>query len=149
MLTMAAAHPGLFGDVLKAERAGCRVVLAGEHWTAYVPAAARWPVEAHLMPHRHVPDFTALSPDERDELAVLYRDLLRRCDALYGTPLPYVAGWHQAPTGNDALRLHLELFSIRRAADKLKYLAGSESGMAAWINDVSPEDIAARLRAAG
>ncbi|CNF61457.1 galactose-1-phosphate uridylyltransferase [Mycobacterium tuberculosis] len=149
MLTMAAEHPGLFDDVLKAERAGSRVVLAGEHWTAYVPAAARWPVEAHLMPHRHVPDFTALSADERDELAVLYRDLLRRCDALYGTPLPYVAGWHQAPTGNDALRLHLELFSIRRAADKLKYLAGSESGMAAWINDVSPEDIAARLRAAG
>ncbi|MFA1551045.1 galactose-1-phosphate uridylyltransferase [Actinomadura chokoriensis] len=149
MLAAAAAHPGLFEDVLKAEREGGRVVLAGEHWTAYVPAAARWPVEAHLMPHRHVPDFTALDAAERDELAVLYRDLLRRFDALYGAPLPYVAGWHQAPAGNDSLRLHLELFSIRRAPDKIKYLAGSESGMAAWINDVSPEDAAARLRAAG
>ena len=98
------------------------------------------------MPHRHVPDFTALDAAERDELAVVYRDLLRRCDALYGTPLPYVAGWHQAPAGNDLLRLHLELFSVRRAPDKIKYLAGSESGMAAWINDVTPEDAAARLR---
>ena len=41
------------GDVLDAERkAGTRVVLDGEHWTAYVPAAARWPVEVHLAPHR-------------------------------------------------------------------------------------------------
>ncbi|MGI5420102.1 galactose-1-phosphate uridylyltransferase [Actinomadura luteofluorescens] len=150
MLASASANPDLFGDVLKAERAGSRVVLSGEHWTAYVPAAARWPVEVHLMPHRHVPDMAALDAGERDELAVLYRDLLRLCDALYGAPLPYVAGWHQAPVGEgrELLRLHLELFSIRRAADKVKYLAGSESGMAAWINDVPPEDVAARLRAA-
>ncbi|WP_329522411.1 galactose-1-phosphate uridylyltransferase [Spirillospora sp. NBC_01491] len=153
MLTTAAAHTArtgrdLFADVLEAERAGPRVVRAGEHWTAYVPAAARWPVEVHLTPHRHVPDLAALTGAERDELAVLYRDLLRRCDALYGTPLPYVAGWHQAPAaeGRDLLRLHLELFSVRRAADKIKYLAGSESGMAAWINDVPPERVAARLR---
>ena len=39
-----------------------------------------------------------------------------------------------------------ELFSVRRAPGKIKYLAGSESGMAAWINDVPPEDAAARLR---
>ena len=151
MLAQAAASPGLFGDVLAAERAGSRVVLAGERWTAYVPAAARWPVEVHLMPHRHVPDLAALDPDERDELAVLYRDLLGRCDALDDAPLPYVAGWHQAPAGEgrDLVRLHLELFSVRRAPGKIKYLAGSESGMAAWINDVPPEETAARLRAAG
>ncbi|MFC4053430.1 galactose-1-phosphate uridylyltransferase [Actinomadura syzygii] len=150
-LAMAAARPGLFGDVLAAERDGPRVVLAGEHWTAYVPAAARWPVEVHLTPHRHVPDLAALDGAERDELAVLYRDLLRRCDALYAAPLPYVAGWHQAPVGEgrDLVRLHLELFSVRRAAGKIKYLAGSESGMGAWINDVPPEEAAARLRAAG
>ncbi|GAA0593749.1 galactose-1-phosphate uridylyltransferase [Actinomadura livida] len=147
MLAMAAGRD-LFGEVLAAERAGPRVVAAGEHWTAYVPAAARWPVEVHLMPHRHVPDLAALDDGERDELAVLYRDLLRRCDTLYGDPLPYVAGWHQAPAGEgrDLVRLHLELFSVRRAPGKIKYLAGSESGMAAWINDVPPEAAAARLR---
>ncbi|WP_030169768.1 galactose-1-phosphate uridylyltransferase [Spirillospora albida] len=150
MLDMAARHGGdLFAGVLAAERAGGRVVLHGEHWTAYVPAAARWPVEVHLMPHRHVPDMAALTAPERDELAVLYPDLLRRCDALDDAPLPYVAAWHQAPVGEgrDLIRLHLQLFSIRRAPGKIKYLAGSESGMAAWINDVPPEDTAARLAA--
>ena len=33
-----------------------------------------------------------------------------------------------------------------RAPGKLKYLAGSESGMGAWVNDTTPERIAARLR---
>ncbi|MEU9252956.1 galactose-1-phosphate uridylyltransferase, partial [Streptomyces sp. NPDC048270] len=33
-----------------------------------------------------------------------------------------------------------------RTADKLKYLAGTESGMEAYINDIRPEDAAARLR---
>ena len=52
-------------------------------------------------------------------------------------------------TGRDLAWLHLEVFSILRAKDKLKYLAGSESGMGVWINDATPEQIAERLRAAG
>ena len=55
---------------------------AGEHWTAFVPFAARWPIEVHLLPHRHVPDLAALDDAERAELAVLYRRLLRGIDAL-------------------------------------------------------------------
>jgi len=43
-----------------------RVVLAGEHWTAFVPFAARWPVEVHLAPHRDVPDLPALTSPERN-----------------------------------------------------------------------------------
>jgi len=44
------------------------------------------------------------------------------------------------------LALHLELFTIMRAPGKLKYLAGSESGMGAFANDVTPEAAAQRLR---
>ena len=41
----------LGADILAAEeRDGRRVVLQGRHWTAYVPFAARWPVEVHLAP---------------------------------------------------------------------------------------------------
>ena len=105
------------------------------------------------MPHRAVPDIAALDDAEREELAVMYRDLLRRLDRSFGelAELPYIAGWHQAPvhTGRDLTRLHLQLFSLRRAPGKLKYLAGVESGMGAWLNDASPEQIAQRLRDAG
>ena len=36
--------------------------------------------------------------------------------------------------------------SSRRTADKLKYLAGSEAAMGAFINDVCPEQAAHMLR---
>jgi UDPglucose--hexose-1-phosphate uridylyltransferase len=142
--------PDLFTRILEFERASERVILSGEHWTAFVPFAARWPLEVHLMPHRHVPDFAALSGEERDELAPLYLRLLRGVDALYDTPTPYIAAWHQAPVhvGRDAVRLHLQLTSPRRAADKLKFLAGSEAAMWAWTAEIPPETSAARLREA-
>jgi UDPglucose--hexose-1-phosphate uridylyltransferase len=142
--------PSLFADILKTEREGSRVLLAGEHWTAFVPYAARWPIEAYLVPHEHVADFAATSAAQRDELAVLYLRLLRGVDALYDDPTPYIAAWHQAPVRShrDSARLHLRLMSPRRAADKLKYQAGSESGMGAWIGDIPAEIQADRLRAA-
>ena len=46
----------------------------------------------------------------------------------------------------DDFALHLELFTIRRTSGKLKFLAGSESGMSVFINDVPPEAAAQRLR---
>ncbi|MGH3674066.1 MAG: galactose-1-phosphate uridylyltransferase, partial [Pseudonocardiaceae bacterium] len=159
VLAQATAHrhrtgSDLFADVLAAElRAGTRVVHRGVAWSAYVPAAARWPLELHLVPHRRVPDLAALDHAERNELATLYPALLRRVDRFFAdqrdlTPVPYVAGWHQAPlgAGRDLIRLHLQLFSTRRAAGRLKHLAGSESGMGVWLNDTTPERIAHRLQ---
>jgi UDPglucose--hexose-1-phosphate uridylyltransferase len=146
----------LLADVLAAElRAGTRVVLESEHWVAYVPAAARWPVEVHLAPRADVPDFAGLNDAERDDLAHVYPTLLRRLDRFFvdpatgePIPLPYIAGWHQAVVGEgrELGRLHLQLFSVLRAPGKLKYLAGIESGLAAWISDTTPERIAARLQ---
>jgi UDPglucose--hexose-1-phosphate uridylyltransferase len=148
----------LGADMLAAELdAGSRVVIRGVAWTAYVPYAARWPVEVHLVPNRDVPDLVALDDAERDELAGVYLDLLRRLDRYYvgpaGSPIsmPYIACWHQSPVhqGRDVSRLHLQIVSPLRAPGRLKYLAGSESGVGAWINDVSPEAVAARLREVG
>lgn len=140
----------LFERVLAAESAGERVVDRGEHWTAYVPFAARWPIEIHLVPHRHVPDLAETTDPERAELARMQPRLLRAVDALYDTPTPYIAAWHQAPVGagRDATRLHLRVTSPRRGEHALKYLAGSETAMGAWIADIVPEEGAARLRAA-
>jgi UDPglucose--hexose-1-phosphate uridylyltransferase len=142
--------PTLFADILASERVGERVLLAGTHWTAFVPFAARWPIEIHLLPHRHVADLTQTTAEERDELAVVYLRLLRGLDAMYETPTPYIAGWHQAPVRShrDVVRLALQITSPRRGRDKLKYSAGSEAAMGAWVGDVLPETQADQLRAA-
>ncbi len=136
------------GDAAGQPGAGERVIASTEHFTAYVPFAARWPLEIHLLPHRHVPDLAGLTTAERDDLAPLYRRLVRALDALYDTPTPYIAAWHQAPVRShrDSVRLMLQITSPRRAADKLKYLAGSEAAMGAFIGDVTPEAQAAFIR---
>ena len=139
----------LFADTLEAEvRAGERIVVQNANWTAFVPFAARWPLEVHLYPNRQVPDLPALTDAERDDLSHIYLDVLRRMEAFYADTLPYIAAWHQAPvrTDRELAYLHLEIFSIRRAPGKLKYLAGSESAMGAFINDVQPEEAARLLR---
>lgn len=140
----------LTGSLLAAERTdGRRMVLEGTNFSAYVPFAARWPLEVHLVPHRQVADLAGLTGDEKDELAAVYLELLRRFDALYPTPTPYISAWHQAPLEaglREAGYLHLQITSPRRAADKLKFLAGSEAAMGAFINDTTPEAVAERLR---
>ncbi|MDU0300312.1 galactose-1-phosphate uridylyltransferase [Streptomyces sp. PAL114] len=164
MLRQVAAHKeatggeNLFDAVVERERADERVVLEGEHWVAFVPYAAHWPYEVHLYPKRRVPDLLGLDEAARAEFPRVYLELLRRFDRIFGEnepPTPYIAAWHQAPFGpledfegvtRDDFALHLELFTIRRTSGKLKFLAGSESGMNVFINDVPPERAAERLR---
>ena len=139
----------LYDDLVAAELAdGRRVVTQDEHWVAFVPAAARWPFEVHVHPRVRVPDLPALSAAARDAFGPLYLDVLRRLDGLFGVHMPYVAAWHQAPVrnGRDDAALHLQLFSSRRTPSKLKFLAGSESAMDVFVNDVTPEQAAQMLR---
>ncbi|GGU85800.1 galactose-1-phosphate uridylyltransferase [Streptomyces albospinus] len=155
---------------------GRRIVLEGEHWVAFVPYAAHWPYEVHLYPKRRVPDLLALDDAARTEFPQIYLEVLRRFDRIFAgwdggggaardggggaardggggaagaAPTPYISAWHQAPVraaDRSRFALHLELFTIRRTSGKLKFLAGSESGMNVFINDVPPEAAADRLR---
>src|SRR6266571_3212382 len=87
----------LFDDMVAAEVAGgARVVTRNEHWVVFVPEAARWPYEVRIFPLVRVPDLPALGEAARDSFGPLYLDVLRRFDALFGRPAPYIAAWHQA-----------------------------------------------------
>jgi UDPglucose--hexose-1-phosphate uridylyltransferase len=140
----------LFQKTLEFESKSERVLIAGTNFTAYVPFAARWPIEIHLLPHRHVQHFGQLTYEEREELSVIYLQLLGALDRIYETPTPYISAWHQAPlvSGGENVRLQLQITSPRRAEDKLKYLAGSEAAMGAFISDIAPEVAAEMIRRA-
>lgn len=129
-----------------------RVVHVDEHVLAFVPFAARYPYEVHVATRRHATSLLDLRDPERRSLAAAIRTVVRAYDALFGFPMPYVLAVHQAPT--DAGRslaishLHLEFTPPYRTAQKLKYLAGSELGAGAFMNDTRPETTADELRAA-
>ena len=137
-----------FARLLDFERTGPRVVATTASFSAFVPFAARWPLEIHILPHRQVASLAELTPEELDELAPLYLELIRCFDRLYDTPTPYIAAWHQAPKSAipHTVRVMAQITSPRRASDKLKYLAGSESAMGAFIGDVTPESQAEAFR---
>ncbi len=143
----------LFQDLVAAEHAdGRRIISGNEHWTAFVPSAARWPFEVMLFPLQQVPDLAALGSGAAAAFAAVYLDVLARLDALFGRPMPYLACWQQAPIRDQAARaehaLHLQVLAMRRAPGRLKYLAGTESGAGVWSNDVVPETAARMLREA-
>jgi UDPglucose--hexose-1-phosphate uridylyltransferase len=151
-------------------RDGRRVVYENEGIVVYVPHAARWAYEAHVVARTHRPSLLECEPGELDALADALQRLVRGYDALFERPFPYVMAVHQAPTGGDSLggrgplggegdggegaarrgggHLHVEFYPPLRTAEKLKYLAGSEQGAGTFISDTLPEESAAALRRA-
>jgi UDPglucose--hexose-1-phosphate uridylyltransferase len=128
---------------------GRRVVYENEAVVVYVPYAARWAYEAHVLMRAHRPSLTQCEPRELDALADALQALVRGYDALFDRPFPYVMAMHQAPThGRAQGHLHVEFYPPLRAAQKLKYLAGSEQGAGVFIADTYPEESARALRAA-
>lgn len=141
----------LLGDVLDEERRdGRRIVCENEAFVAFIPFFARYPYETLIVPRRQVAALTDFDARERWRLAEILKTLLVGYDRLFGFSLPYVMALHQRPTdGGDHpyVRFHIEFLPPHRTANKLKYLAGSESGAGAFINDTIPEETAPRLRA--
>jgi UDPglucose--hexose-1-phosphate uridylyltransferase len=131
---------------------GRRLVAKGDHFTAFVPFYAHFPYEAHVYARRCAPSIADLSGDERQDLARVLKRLLVGYDRLFGFSLPYMMVMHQAPTdGGDyegVAHFHVEFYPPNRTADKLKYLAGSETGAGAYVVDTLPEQTAGTLKAA-
>jgi len=125
-----------------------RIVAENKHWVAYVPYAARYSFEIHVAPKVSVADLSELTSEVADAYPAIAKEVLQRLDGVFDIPMAYIAAWHQAPVreGRDLLRLHWQITSVRRAPGKLKYLAGSESSMGAFIMDLRPEQSAAQLR---
>ena len=157
-LEAAGAHMARHGtcvvcDVVGRERAdGVRVVAHNRSFLAFVPFAARFPYEVHIVSQRHAASLLDLGDPERLALAEVLQAVVAGYDRLFGFPLPSVMLMHQAPTDDGqhqaVSHLHVELTPLHRSADRLKYLAGSELGAGAFINDTAPEGTAVRLRAA-
>src|SRR5512146_839895 len=143
----------LFCDTVQGELGdGRRIVLEGERFVAFVPFFARYPYEVYLAPKRHQATMADWTAADADDLAAVLKGLLRKYDALFSKPFPYIMVCHQAPTDgtpHPEYHLHFEFYPPLRTAQKLKYLAGCEAGAGNFIMDKLPEESAAELRRVG
>jgi UDPglucose--hexose-1-phosphate uridylyltransferase len=140
----------LLCDILAEERRdGRRIVAANSSFVAFIPFFARWPYETHVYATRHLQALTDLSRAEQKDLAALLKTVLVAFDRLFDLSFPYIMVMHQRPVDGDPYEhyhFHIEFYPPLRAANRLKYLAGSETGAGMFINDTLPEEKAAELR---
>lgn len=142
----------LLADYAEQESGGPRVVDENPEWLAIVPFWAAWPYEALLIPRRPFARLPDLDDRARDGLAAILKLLLCRYDALFGMPFPYSLGWHGAPydegMATASWQLHGHVYPPLLRASMRKFMVGYEL-LAEPQRDLSPEDAASRLRAAG
>ena len=127
-----------------------RMVIDGNHWSAWIPEAAGWPYELVVVPRRHCADLPSLDGHERDELATTLGELVRRLDALFAAAMPYMLWIHQRPfDGNEwaDARVHVHIAPLLRAAGTQRFMAAGELGGGVLFNPVDPVTAAASLRA--
>lgn len=128
-----------------------RVVAESEHFLAFIPFYARYPYEVHIYARSHRASMVEFTSLEEFDLAYLLKEVLSKYDSLWGISMPYMMVMHQKPTdGGDwpGSHFHIEFYPPLRTPEKLKYLAGCESGAGTFVNDTLPEEKAKELRAA-
>ncbi len=139
----------LMQDWLEFELASAeRWVWGNESFVAIVPFFARYPYELYVTSRSHIRSLAKMSDREMDQLAEILLVVTRKFDKLFGRSLPYMMVMHQEPSiaGFEFNWFHVEFYPPYRTAQKLKYLAGSEAGAGAFINDTLPEVTAKTLR---
>jgi len=128
---------------------GRRIIISNDSFTALVPFSACYTYEVHIYANKHLPSFNDFSEKEEIDLAAILKTISMKFDNLFGFALPYIMSIHQQPTngtGKEYSHFHIEFYPPYRTKDKLKYLAGSELGAGAFINNSLPEEKAQELR---
>ena len=142
-------RPLLMDYVRRELDSGERIVEASAHWVAVLPYWAIWPFELLLIPLAPVCSVPELTPDARDDLAMILSSVLIRYDNLFEMSFPYSMGWHGAPNDSGDSRhwqLHGHFFPpLLRSATVKKFMVGFEM-LACPQRDLTPEQAASRLR---
>ena len=130
---------------------GRRIVFESDDVMAFIPEAARYPYEVHLTTKTHRPLIENLTPSEISQVARGLKETIHGLNNLFGFEMPYIMAHHQCNSGdydNPSYCWHIEFYPPYRTAQKIKYLAGVESGTGLFINDTIPEEKAEELRKA-
>ncbi|RLE13424.1 galactose-1-phosphate uridylyltransferase [Candidatus Aerophobetes bacterium] len=119
-----------------------RVILENKLFLAFTPYASRFPFEICILPKNHDFVFQKITRDESICLAQILKDVIGAMNKALSNP-SYNYFFHIPPGKKGFLKYyhcHLEIIP------RLTKLAGFELGTGFYINPVSPEEAAARLR---
>lgn len=125
---------------------GQYVIERGKRFVAIKPFASRFEWEVQILPFDHEADFANISDDDLADLAGVFRRAMARLNAVLGGA-QYNFFIHSLPHGpsyeghRESYHWHIEI------CPRTSVPTGFELGSGLFVNTVSPEDAAARLRA--
>ncbi len=134
-------HRSMLTDVVTFEKKEARRMIAEtEHWTMFCPLASRMPFQVWIVPRKVSGPFSQVPIGVLGELAKLVRQYVQRLEQLLGEP-GYNWMLHQPAFAKES---HDNWFV--EIVPRLAKTAGYELGADIWVNPVSPETAARRLR---
>lgn len=126
-----------YRPVIAEEEKSARLIEASPMSVAFTPFASAFSYEIWVFPRRSCKNISELSEAERDDLAVLTKNVLARLSKLLSDP-PYNYCFVQSMS--DHLHMHIRIYP------KLGIEAGFELNTGININSVPPESAAKSLR---
>ncbi len=134
------------GEIRRKLDVGQFVIERGRKFIAIKPFASRYEWEVHILPLSHQADFLATGADDLADLARIFRRTMARLDAVLGGAqynyflhsLPHAPGYADCGA---SYHWHIEI------CPRTSIPTGFELGSGLFVNTVSPEAAAARLRA--
>ena len=143
-------RPLLLDALAEEHRRKERLLVANDHFTAWVPFWAVWPFEVLLCAHRPgLTRLTELTSSETSALAGILKTITTRYDNLFEISFPYSMGFHQAPFDGEPHPewiLHAHYYPpLLRSATVRKFMVGYEM-LSMPQRDITPETAAERLR---
>jgi len=133
-----------------AQAPGSLLLEEGKWFKTIVPYFARFSYESWVVPKRHINYINELNDDQLAELALMYQRQVKRYDVLFQRSSPNITLLHNAPCDDHADNpwccFHITMQPPLREPDKLKFLAGFESGAGNIVNPLVPEIAAKQLR---
>lgn len=144
----------LFADLNAAEKLHQkRVVAENNSFLCYIPYFTDYPFGVFIVSKSLRQNLTEFSMEEKRDLATMLKQLVRAFDKLYNRKFPYMMCIHQQPVNTrkyantaDYYAFHIEFYPPLRAADKIKWYAGSEMGAGAAANPLDVDECAEMLR---
>ncbi|TNF92044.1 MAG: DUF4931 domain-containing protein [Gammaproteobacteria bacterium] len=133
------------GEIRRKIDVGQYIVDRGEHFIAIKPFASRFEWEVHILPLKHLHDFTLQDSETFNDLAAVFRRTMARLDAVIGGA-QYNYFLHSLPHGESysgceaSYHWHLEI------CPRTSIPTGFELGSGLFVSTISPEDAAAQLR---
>jgi len=146
-------HADLFAAIVaEEEQDGRRLLTKNADWVAFVPYFAQLPYETWIVPRQPIATLSGASAASLAHLGQVLSQVLKMQDRLWASPQSYILSLHQAPkpyVGNHDFRFFLQIQPMLRGPGLQKYLAGIETAAGHFLNDGSPEEKAAELKATG